>query len=553
MANVYFSRGTQASLNSLPASKKVDGTFYLTTDTNRLYVAKNIGTESAPNVQLVELNQSINIVAAKGNLPTNTTAADIGQFYYISGDNILCVYTGQTAENSSGWTQINPDTQVAAHTLTVGAGTNANERKVTSRVSDNHGSNFDGNFTIAGGEGLIVSNSGNVITITPDFDTISAQSDTTYTLSAATESNAVKIKLDDNHSLNQDGDSSVVLSGEGAVSVRENNGEVIIGASTDSVTTANFNANGVLSISTLVGSGNPTAGTVTPVIKLGSNVDEYKFISNTATLPVYTKTEVDTAISNALSTADAMTYKGTVSSSDAATKLNKSNAVAGDTYKASTAIDTTVSGQVIGANVGDLIIAGGSDSNIVWEVIPSGDDQVITGTIRQTGITIADTGVTATSGTIAAFDIEAATNGGIVVTGEVGTGVNSKHTTISIAQASNYTAVDIDGPASPVTQSGNQSASFTALTGIETDSFGNVISVDTQTLNVVDTHNLLTSVTTSVGAATTGTGAKVTVGAVQSDGEPIATGNFSLVSDNLTITSNASNNTVTANFVWGEF
>ena len=39
MANVLFKRGTQAELNALiTASKIKDGAFYLTTDTNRLYV-----------------------------------------------------------------------------------------------------------------------------------------------------------------------------------------------------------------------------------------------------------------------------------------------------------------------------------------------------------------------------------------------------------------------------------------------------------------------------------------------------------------------------------
>lgn len=551
MANVYFSRGTQASLNSLPASKKVDGTFYLTTDTNRLYVAKNIGTESAPNVQLVELNQSINIVPAKGNLPTNTTAADIGQFYYISGTNILCVYTGQTAENSSGWTQINPDTMVdSIDTVVANHASVEDTVQVTTTVSDNRGGTFPSTFNITGGSGLNVGVSGtNTITLTPDFTAISQEADTKYTLSttAGATSNTAVVNLKDNHNDTTSGDTAITIEGNDAVKVARDatSGNIKISANTDSDTAIRFTDQGVLTVSTTVGDGSPTAGQVTPVIKLGNNVDEYKFISNTATLPVYTKTEVDSAISNALSTADAMTYKGTVSSTNASEKLDKTGAVAGDTYKASGDINTTVSGQNISAHKGDLIIAGGTDSAIVWEVVPSGNDQVIEGTLRTTGMTISDGGELSTAGAIAGFDISNAANGKMVVSGTI----TGSHTNITIAQSSDYTAFDVEGSTATVTQTGKGNASFEAVTAIETDAHGNVLNVATQTLNVVDTHNLLEEITTNV--ATSNNQATVTIGATQSDGDSIATANFGLRSDNLTITN--SGNAITANFVWGEF
>lgn len=551
MANVYFSRGTQASLNSLPASKKVDGTFYLTTDTNRLYVAKNIGTESAPNVQLVELNQSINIVPTKGNLPTNTTAADIGQFYYISGTNILCVYTGQTVENPSGWTQINPDTMVdSVDTVVANHASVEDTVQVTTTVSDNRGGTFPSTFNITGGSGLTVGVSGtNTITLTPDFTAISQEADTKYTLSTAAgaTNNTAVIDLKDNHNDTTTGDTAITIEGNDAVKVTRDatSGNIKISANTDSDTAIRFTDQGVLTVSTTVGDGSPTAGTVTPIIKLGNNVDEYKFISNTATLPVYTKTEVDSAIRNALNTADAMTYKGTVSSDNASQKLDKTGAVAGDTYKASGDINTTVSGQNISAHKGDLIIAGGTDTAIVWEVVPSGNDQVIEGTLRTTGMTISDGGELSTAGAIAGFDISNAADGKMVVSGTI----TGTHTNITIAQSSDYTVYDVEGSTATVTQTGKGNASFEAVTAIETDAHGNVLNVATQTLNVVDTHNLLEEITTNV--ATTNNQATVTIGASQSDGDGIATANFGLRSDNLTITN--SNNVITANFVWGEF
>ena len=107
MANVLFKRGLQANL---PKSNIIDGAFYLTTDTNRLYVGNN--------TELVELNKSITVVESVSELPK--TGVEVGQFYYISGTNkhagasddngnILAVVTSIVNGNPQ-WTQVNPDT-----------------------------------------------------------------------------------------------------------------------------------------------------------------------------------------------------------------------------------------------------------------------------------------------------------------------------------------------------------------------------------------------------------------------------------------------------------
>ena len=107
MANVLFKRGRQANL---PKSDIIDGAFYLTTDTNRLYVGNN--------TELVELNKSITVVESVDKLPK--TGVEVGQFYYIAGTNkhagasddngnILAVVTSIVNGNPQ-WTQVNPDT-----------------------------------------------------------------------------------------------------------------------------------------------------------------------------------------------------------------------------------------------------------------------------------------------------------------------------------------------------------------------------------------------------------------------------------------------------------
>ena len=126
MANLQFLRGSQASLNDIKNKKSgapqvQDGAFYLTTDTNRLYVGQKTGTTT----DLVELNKSVTSVETLSSLPKNildnsnkviTRKVENGQFYYVTDINVLCVYS-ETLNNdgvviASNWTQINPDTSI---------------------------------------------------------------------------------------------------------------------------------------------------------------------------------------------------------------------------------------------------------------------------------------------------------------------------------------------------------------------------------------------------------------------------------------------------------
>ena len=118
MANVLFKRGLQASL---PKSNIIDGAFYLTTDTNRLYIGSTNGVADA-TPELVELNKSITVVKSVKDLPDNSEGhkVEVGQFYYIAGENkhagasddngnILAVVTS-IVNGVPKWTQVNPDT-----------------------------------------------------------------------------------------------------------------------------------------------------------------------------------------------------------------------------------------------------------------------------------------------------------------------------------------------------------------------------------------------------------------------------------------------------------
>lgn len=101
MASVSFKRGLQANL---PSSNIVDGAFYLTTDTNRLYVG-------GANNKLELLNQSIKFYTYDEVFRENSTVPKVeGQFYYLSDKNILCTFAKTNAKPDGEWVQINPDT-----------------------------------------------------------------------------------------------------------------------------------------------------------------------------------------------------------------------------------------------------------------------------------------------------------------------------------------------------------------------------------------------------------------------------------------------------------
>lgn len=100
---VRFLTGTQSKLNNLNESQV--GAFYLTNDTNRLYVGTGNGKPAL-------VNKVVEVVDSLDKLPTFTSDADkqahLNDFYYVKDKNILCVYTN--TDTSAPWTQINPDT-----------------------------------------------------------------------------------------------------------------------------------------------------------------------------------------------------------------------------------------------------------------------------------------------------------------------------------------------------------------------------------------------------------------------------------------------------------
>lgn len=107
MANVMFKRGSQSALQTLiTGGSFTEGTFYLTTDSDRLYFAQSAS-------ELVLLNHQVIHVASVSQLPSLATAT-VGDFYYAVSENVLCTKSATGTE----WIQINKNTNDNDNTKT---------------------------------------------------------------------------------------------------------------------------------------------------------------------------------------------------------------------------------------------------------------------------------------------------------------------------------------------------------------------------------------------------------------------------------------------------
>lgn len=529
MANIMFKRGLQANL----PQTAVDGSFYLTEDTQRLYVG--IGENKAP----VELNRTIRSVesltalnALKGPVGSNANdGVAVGDFYYVAGGansvsgNILAYCSAVDATGKPTWVQINPDTntKLATSTNAVTKTAVTGGVKVATSVQDTEGRTASGDFQVVGSENITVALvDGKIKISTPDG------SDTTYEIKTQANSSKGTILLDSTGT-----DSSINISGKNSdVTVTsDDSGNITIGVADMRTKTIAVDAKPTSGNGFDLKVDGMDVGDFDPTIKLGDNAAIH-FVDGNATLPVYTKTEVDTKVSNSLKTFDAMAYKGTVTAADASTKLASTGNV-GDTYKAAGDITTPVK-----ANTGDLIIATGTDGAVTWDVIPSGDDQTITGAATTSGISVSDQ-----NGTLAEISV---VKGNKI---NVSNSTSGNKTTLTVGHEAITQPTPVAGTA--VTQAAKNSAEFTAITDIAEDGYGHVTGITTKKLTVVDTHNDVSGVSTLVSGSNNTVETEVSVST--KDGTT-KTGKFSIgaAADSI-IKVTGSGSATTLALEWGSF
>lgn len=583
MANVIFKRGLQASLPAVGSA--VDGVFYFTTDTNRLYLGKTGGDRVLLN-QTVEILDDLDSLTRLSNAwTTNQAKLDHkNDFYYISSENILCVWDGTT------WQQINPDddTKVDSIAFSTSAASNVASALLTvnnKNSYDNSTSTKTDTLTITGAGSVSATASGKNITLTGDTYTLTqpaASQVATQSVdlllncndgSVAAKNSKITLRSADTDALEFQATASGIdviahnttLSGQAAgVAVSVNNGTLSVTA-TDS--DSNSKTGTASNIGVALTGANGSGDGYLPLINAGAGATAGA---------VYSKDAIDSMLGGL----DGMTYKGVVGNG---VNLPTSNIKNGDTYVVidedfvpaqNTPIESnTAASMALGLKVGDMFIAKGtegSDGNITsqtleWTYIPAGNDSlsdvtysaVINTTSPENSILLQNGSHT----TIAKLDLRAGTD---VALSSVASGTNNNTltTTINHATISTTDNTTVNNTKLPSEQASDSEltaggASFAAITGL-TVSNGHITAIERGKFVPV-TYDLATPAVTQLtsmdGLTNSGSNsAQVQVKLKDSNNTQKTSSNIKLYSSSIKLTPDSTNaDQLNMNIEWGTF
>lgn len=369
MANILFKRGLHANL---PAAA-VDGAFYLTTDSHRLYAG--IGTE------LVDLNKYIRSFETYTALTTDWTNPQPGDFAYIKGGNILAVY--QTDDTgTSKWVQINASEDTTNDSLRI-TGEGTDPGVLTFTVEDSKGNEITQDVQFIGTKGNDVT----VTTTYADDDTDKVNPITTvtvqgceYTLGGTLSFDSTTFTIGLTTSDDEVTGSSTTLAAGENVTFTETETGIEIKAKDSYVNGGTFTANKAGGATVIIedSEGHEASAVLADnslFYRVGAG-DAKVAVNNQNDLPVYTISEIDAMMSGL----NPMKYKGTVNAIAGLTGLT--DVEIGDTYMASGTFDIssiTGSEDAQYCKVGDLFIATGDETggvltDVTWTYVPAGDD-----------------------------------------------------------------------------------------------------------------------------------------------------------------------------------
>lgn len=519
-SNVLFLQGNQSNLNTLITNGgATEGAFYLTNDTHRLYIGRNNGTKTIP----VAVNEGVVTVANVNALPT--TGVNAGEFYYASTENILCVYNG------SKFIQINTDQNNIISSLTNTVSAASNVATIKTEVKDDKNVTIQDTFQIKDSSGhTLITVTGDVIDLKADKYTLGSSvavensaSTATIKLDSAntTEESTVKIAAGDNITIAADGTNKFKIS-----SSYQN--------TTNASLTSELTSAGKIKVTVTDSAGASVAGESDAIIyKIGTT----DYIPG-QTLPVYTKTEIDTKI-NGL---NGMTYKGTVGTN---TTLPTTDVKVGDTYlvdandKIALTASNSYDGQAITAGKGDLLIATGTETNGVitsglkWSYVPAGDDAEHDTTYTWTGTAASNKKVLQTVGAGEAGSWQLTAGTAMTVSS---TGTDNMTTTIAHANVTSSQATGTEQ---------NNVQSLNVVSGVEVNNQGHVTKVTTTKYNLQDTTYTLSGATTDIDK-----GVQITDTLTASVGGT-TTSVTSITSDTLAM--KAGTNSYSIDIKWGSF
>lgn len=554
MANVLFKRGLQSQL---PASgSAVDGALYFTTDSKRLF----LGLEDKTLIPIAEgitsVNNAIELPAA---------AAHAGEFYYIAPSGVSGDAAGNILAYSDGskWLQVNMSTYITSATETVAV--SDNDATITLQTTDNQNGHVTTAFHIVGGDNVTLTTSeGNLVISVPD------DKDTLYTISTvagaasgavAGGSQTVAINLVPTANTGNGVDTSTVTfketdsigikrGADGSISFEVKEAGVS-GIKTFTASTLSEGFNHIIETS----AGGTFSASINPTIAYGFNgtgtSSTVHFVDGTATLSVYTKSEIDTALGNLQKNMDAMEYRGTASTITDLTGLH--DIENGNAWKANGTFTipaaNSATGSAIPVEPGYLIIAqpkantsedeDGYLTDPVFDVVAGDvDDTQYKFASTTHGVLLQTSDGTQTVGTFTLSTV----SGNLTLT-DSGEG-STMGVTIDLADV---TAATSTGTA--LTQEVGSNLTFQAVTGVQRDSKGRVTNVETTTITVVDTKTASVGLTDTISAAN-----NVATISQQIDIDDLhSSATFSLASAGNSIAVTASNNTVNVDLVWGSF
>lgn len=614
-SKVLFKSGLQSAFDAIASSGNNDeykaGTFYLTSDTNRLYIGRGGKTADL-------LNQAIRFI--DWDDLSNITNPQENDIVYVTDQNILATYI------QGSWKQINPDTVLnnsLQNTEVTGSNNQVDISNIVedqaSKAQNDSGNHFSkGRFRLKGDQDIELK--ANETTFEDEGQSISL-GEVQFNLNLATlkselaqydisvvngdssedpddETASVKIKLTDNSTGSYNNanvaqaDDFITISTPqyiDAKAVNKVNNPIEISHSDDTIElrvdtsssfkddATGFTSAGDLQLTTIVGDVVGETYTITPTIQYGklNNLQTAKFQNATALLDVYTKDEIKQVISESLSASDAMEFQGIIASQSDLT-AKQATSKKGDTYKIkinSAETDTSVvtltlaNGVTQECKTGDMLIANGTEvpqyvkatsynqntkyytsagvaidpatvnsanyanyyvendadnigyitpESLVWIYIPSANDQNIqiafddsVGNSDNNNDKLTQTisdGNSANS-QLGKFTIQVDRESHIsAVYQHTDTTSDPNVSVFTIAQAEDYTPQDYSAkpntPASlaltaadgrgdyKATAGQYATASFTAITTIKTDKYGNVVngSIGTETIELRDSH-----------------------------------------------------------------
>ena len=573
MANVLFKRGVQSGLPQ--GSNIVDGALYFTTDTKRLF----LGNNGSNGLELLPIAEGITTVNSATSLPN---AADhAGEFYYIKPADAAGDAVGNVLAYSDGtrWLQVNRSSHVTnisfgtvSQTGVVVTGGPDGEVATFTEILEQDGvQNLTASFQIKDGGNVTLARGENgelLISVPDDQNTLysvstssisggGAQIDLTPSDANGTAS-AVKLTSAGGITITRTASDAISFgvdaSGVGAVNVFDlGYGNGVTGASSSS---EGFYGRIDLSNSDF------KMDTINPSITYGeldtnnnnAPTQTAKFINGVAALDVYTRSDVDKRLDNLELALDAMTYCGTISAMPSGSGIHN-----GDAWKASQTFSYLPTGAAdapenyVNVPAGSLVIARGTEDAATGEIISGLEFDVISGDATDTtyainkvthGINVE--AVSGNLGIIGGISLATATDSPVTLTDDNASG-SARVVTVGLSPIT----VGTNTAASTTTsQQKGQALTVTHIKNIETDGYGRITNLVTETATVIDTNNTISQVSFTTSTSTTN--AVAVTARVDESGGTFSQDVFTLKSTG-SISVAAATKEVTIDVVWGSF